>query len=130
MVLNPTLVASRNIQLEPPYKGGPELADNAVIPIERTQVPVEWDDLRDSISTDHRPRSARHKEQPKGPFGDVIESLADGLAGKGEQINNAEQPVDRAEHAERRPRRLLRGAAQPGDVRQRADIRTTSSSSR
>ena len=26
-------------------------------------------------------------EQPKGPFGDVIESFSDGLAGKGEQIN-------------------------------------------
>ena len=25
--------------------------------------------------------------QPKGPFGDVIESFADGLAGKGKQIN-------------------------------------------
>ena len=33
VILNPTLVASRLIQLEPPYKGGPVLADNAVIPI-------------------------------------------------------------------------------------------------
>lgn len=41
VILNPTLVASRAIQLEPPYKGGPVLADNAVIPEERTQVPVE-----------------------------------------------------------------------------------------
>jgi phospholipid/cholesterol/gamma-HCH transport system substrate-binding protein len=46
VILNPTLVASRSIQLEPPYKGGPTLPDNAVIPEERTQVPVEWDDLR------------------------------------------------------------------------------------
>src|SRR6202047_2744327 len=42
-ILNPTLVASRFIQLDPPYRGGPVLADNAVIPIERTQVPTEWD---------------------------------------------------------------------------------------
>ena len=41
VILNPTLVASRSIQLEPPYKGGPVLADNAVIPDERTQVPTE-----------------------------------------------------------------------------------------
>ena len=40
VVLNPTLVASRSIQLEPPYKDGPVLADSAVIPIERTQVPA------------------------------------------------------------------------------------------
>ena len=30
VILNPTLVASRLIQLEPPYKGGPVLADHAV----------------------------------------------------------------------------------------------------
>jgi len=86
VVLNPTLVASRSIQLEPPYKGGPQLADNAVIPIERTQVPVEWDDLRNSI-THIIGQLGPTKEQPRGPFGDVIESFADGLAGKGQQIN-------------------------------------------
>ncbi len=88
IILNPTLVASRNIQLEPPYNGGPVLTNNTVIPLERTQVPVEWDDLRDSIS---RTVSALGPtpEQPKGPLGDAIESLADGLAGKGEEINRS-----------------------------------------
>ncbi len=32
LILNPTLVASRAIQLEPTYKGGKVLADNAKIP--------------------------------------------------------------------------------------------------
>src|SRR6516162_10701082 len=49
-ILNPSLVASRTIQLSPPYTGGPVLKDGAVIPIEHTQVPVEWDQLRDSIN--------------------------------------------------------------------------------
>ncbi|WP_163806009.1 virulence factor Mce family protein [Mycolicibacterium anyangense] len=85
-ILNPSLVASRVIQLAPAYTGGPVLADNAVIPIERTQVPVEWDDLRNQISelvTTLGPT----KDQPKGPFGDALESFANGLEGKGEQIN-------------------------------------------
>src|SRR5882757_8653896 len=85
-ILNPSLVASRNIQLSPPYTGGPVMESGAVIPMDRTQVPVEYDELRDSINrilTDLGPT----KEQPKGPFGDVIESFSDGLAGKGEQIN-------------------------------------------
>ncbi|MDY6995292.1 MAG: virulence factor Mce family protein [Actinomycetota bacterium] len=85
-ILNPSLVASRTIQLAPPYTGGPVLEDNAVLDLDRTQVPVEYDDLRDSISrllTDLGPTP----EQPKGPFGDIIESAADGFAGKGEQIN-------------------------------------------
>jgi phospholipid/cholesterol/gamma-HCH transport system substrate-binding protein len=85
-ILNPSLVASRNIQLSPPYTGGPVMEDNAVIPIDRTQVPVEYDELRDSLNrilTDLGPT----KEQPKGPFGDIIESAANGFAGKGEQLN-------------------------------------------
>ena len=49
-ILNPSLVASRNVQLSPPYTGGPVMKDGAVIPIERTQVPVEWDELRNSIN--------------------------------------------------------------------------------
>jgi phospholipid/cholesterol/gamma-HCH transport system substrate-binding protein len=87
-VLNPSLVASRTIQLAPPYTGGPELENGAVIPIDRTQVPVEYDELRDSINrilTDLGPT----KQQPKGPFGDVIESFADGLNGKGLEINQS-----------------------------------------
>ncbi|MBJ7399182.1 virulence factor Mce family protein [Mycolicibacterium sp.] len=85
-VLNPTVVASRVIQLSPPYTGGPALADNAVIPLERTQVPVEWDDIRNQLNTlvtELGPTPG----QPKGPLGDFIESLADGLNGKGTQLN-------------------------------------------
>ena len=85
-VLNPSLVASRTIQLSPPYTGGPVMKDGAVIPLERTQVPVEWDDLRNQI-TNIVSELGPTPEQPKGPFGDVIESFADGLAGKGHQIN-------------------------------------------
>jgi phospholipid/cholesterol/gamma-HCH transport system substrate-binding protein len=85
-ILNPSLVASRDIQLSPPYTGGPVMEDNAVIPIDRTQVPVEYDQLRDSLNrilTDLGPTP----DQPKGPFGDIIESAATGFAGKGEQLN-------------------------------------------
>jgi phospholipid/cholesterol/gamma-HCH transport system substrate-binding protein len=79
-------VASRNIQLSPPYTGGPVMEDDTVIPLDRTQVPVEYDELRDSINrilTDLGPTP----EQPKGPFGDIIESFAYGFAGKGQQLN-------------------------------------------
>ncbi|MBX7449123.1 virulence factor Mce family protein [Mycolicibacterium sp. 3033] len=85
-ILNPSLVASRTIQLAPPYTGGPVMENGAVINLDRTQVPVEYDDLRDSLDkllTDLGPTPA----QPKGPFGDIIESAADGFAGKGEQLN-------------------------------------------
>ena len=85
-ILNPTVVASRVLQLSPPYSGGPALADNAVIPLERTQVPVEWDDIRkqlDKLVTELGPTPA----QPKGPLGDLVDSLANNLSGNGKQIN-------------------------------------------
>jgi phospholipid/cholesterol/gamma-HCH transport system substrate-binding protein len=95
VILNPTLVASRVIQLEPPYKGGPTLADNAVIPEERTQVPTEWDELRNTINNVIS-KLGPTKQQPKGPFGDIIESYANGLAGKGKQINTTFNDLSRA----------------------------------
>ncbi|KUI01829.1 virulence factor Mce family protein [Mycobacterium sp. IS-3022] len=85
-IINPGLVASRNIQLSPPYTGGPVMRDGAVIPLERTQAPVEYNDFIDSV---HRilGELGPTPEQPKGPLGDVIESVADGLEGKGQQLN-------------------------------------------
>ncbi len=85
-ILNPSLVASRNIQLSPPYTGGPVLQDGAVIPIEHTQVPVEWDHLRDSLNGILR-QLGPTEEEPKGPFGKLIDSAADNLADKGKQVN-------------------------------------------
>jgi phospholipid/cholesterol/gamma-HCH transport system substrate-binding protein len=86
-ILNPSLVASRTIQLAPPYTGGAVLKDGAVIPIGRTRVPVEWDQLRESINgllRDLGPTA----QQPKGPFGDVLEAAGDNLANKGKQIHD------------------------------------------
>jgi phospholipid/cholesterol/gamma-HCH transport system substrate-binding protein len=94
-ILNPSLVASRTIQLSPPYTGGPVMKDGAVIPIERTQVPVEWDQLRDSINGILR-QLGPTAQQPKGPFGDVIESAADNLADKGKQVNETLNSLSQA----------------------------------
>ncbi|EUA87167.1 mce related family protein [Mycobacterium ulcerans str. Harvey] len=49
-ILSPTLVTSRAIQLTPAYTGGPAMSDNAVIPRQRTAVPVEWDDVRAQLA--------------------------------------------------------------------------------
>jgi phospholipid/cholesterol/gamma-HCH transport system substrate-binding protein len=94
-ILNPSLVASRTIQLSPPYTGGPVLSDGEIIPIERTQVPVEWDQLRDSINGILR-QLGPTPQQPAGPFGDVIESAADNLAGKGAQVNETLNSLSQA----------------------------------
>src|SRR5215213_11247500 len=48
-ILSPTVVTARAIQLTPVYSKGPVMGDDAVIPRERTAVPVEWDQVRQQL---------------------------------------------------------------------------------
>lgn len=50
VIVEPTLVADRAVQLTPVWTGGPVLADRAVIPLARTSVPVELDDFNAALS--------------------------------------------------------------------------------
>jgi virulence factor Mce-like protein len=49
VVVAASVVADRYIQLTPAYNGGPQLADNAVIPLSRTAVPIEVDQIYTSL---------------------------------------------------------------------------------
>ncbi len=49
VVVSPSIVGDRFVQLGPAYKGGPVLPDNARLGIDRTAVPVELDDIFKSI---------------------------------------------------------------------------------
>ena len=49
-ILSPTVVTARAIQLTPAYTSGAVMADDTVIPSERTAVPVEWDDVRAQLA--------------------------------------------------------------------------------
>lgn len=87
-VLSPALVTARAIQLTPAYSGGPIMQDNAVIPEDRTAVPVEWDDFRaqlDSLTEMLQP------SEPGGvaPLGAFINTAADNLRGEGADIRDA-----------------------------------------
>jgi len=60
-ILSPTLVATRFMQLDPAYTSGPEFESGATIPVERTAVPLEFDELKkqlDLISEDFGPNGA------------------------------------------------------------------------
>lgn len=45
VVISPSVVSDRYIQLTPAYTGGPQLTDGTIIPVGRTQTPVELDQL-------------------------------------------------------------------------------------
>ena len=49
VILSPSLVTARAIQLTPAYTTGAVLQRNSVIPLERTAVPVEYDEFRKQL---------------------------------------------------------------------------------
>ncbi|MCV7214692.1 MCE family protein [Mycobacterium crocinum] len=82
VILSPAIVTARIIQLTPAYTGGPQLADNAVIPQDRTAVPVEWDDLRQQLE---RLTELVQPTEPGGvsTLGSVVHTTAETLRGQG-----------------------------------------------
>lgn len=88
VILSPSLISARAVQLVPAYTGGPELADDAVIPIDRTAVPVEWDDLREQLG---KLAEALQPTEPGGvsTLGAYVNAAADNLRGQGDNIHGA-----------------------------------------
>lgn len=86
-ILSPTVVTARSLQLTPAYTGGPVLADHAVIPAERTAVPVEWDDVRKQLA---KLTETLQPTEPGGvsTLGALINTTADNLRGQGADIRD------------------------------------------
>jgi phospholipid/cholesterol/gamma-HCH transport system substrate-binding protein len=69
------------------FTGGPVMADNAVIPRERTVVPVEYDTFRQQLE---RLAKELQPTEPGGvsPLGSFINTTADNLRGQGANIRD------------------------------------------
>jgi phospholipid/cholesterol/gamma-HCH transport system substrate-binding protein len=94
-ILSPSLVTARAVQLTPAYTGGPTLTNNAVIPQDRTAVPVEWDDFRDQLET------ITESLQPTEPggvstLGALINTSAANLRGEGVNIRDTVMKLSQA----------------------------------
>lgn len=86
VVVSPSIVGDRFIQLAPAYDGGPVLKDNAYLSVDRTQVPVELDQVYkslDDLSTALGPKGANKN----GSLSKVVDGAADQLDGQGAQVN-------------------------------------------
>jgi phospholipid/cholesterol/gamma-HCH transport system substrate-binding protein len=88
VVLSPSLVTVRAVQLTPAYTGGPVLASGAVLPLARTAVPVEWDDLRAQLE---KLTEILQPTQPGGvsTLGAFVSTAATNLRGQGANIRDA-----------------------------------------
>lgn len=83
VVVAPSLVSDRYVQLTPAYESGPLLKNGAVIPLERTATPVELDDLTASVN-DLATALGPNGANADGALSDVLDTAAANLAGNGE----------------------------------------------
>jgi virulence factor Mce-like protein len=87
VVVAQNLVAARYLQLTPAYRkgGGPTMRDGAVIPSDRTAVPVEWDEVKAQLM-----RLATELGPKTGVSGTsvsrFIDSAANALDGNGDKL--------------------------------------------
>jgi virulence factor Mce-like protein len=86
------LVAARYVQLTPAYEAsgsrGPTMADGAVIGVDRTAVPVEWDQVKTQLmrlATDLGPANGFSTTS----LGRFIDSAANAMAGNGDKLRQA-----------------------------------------
>jgi len=86
VVVAPSVVSDRYVQLTPAYTGGPQISDGALIPVSRTAVPVEIDQIYaslDKLATALGPRGVNKQ----GALSDVIKTGAANLAGNGAYLH-------------------------------------------
>ncbi len=95
LVLSPSIISARALELSPVYTGGPTLQANAVIPQERTAMPVEWDDLKAQLD---KLNKTLQPTEPGGvsTAGEFVNSLADNLRGQGPSIRDSLQKLSQS----------------------------------
>lgn len=86
VIISPAIVGDRFVQLAPAYSGGAVLPDESKLGVDRTEVPVELDEIfksLDDLSVALGPEGA-NKE---GSLSSLIEDSAKQLDGQGQQLN-------------------------------------------
>jgi phospholipid/cholesterol/gamma-HCH transport system substrate-binding protein len=86
VIVAPTLVSDRFVQLTKPLDGGTALTDGAVLPKDRTAVPVEVDDLYRSLN-DIGQKLGPNGANRNGALSDLLDVAASNLKGQGAGLN-------------------------------------------
>ncbi|WP_107498661.1 MCE family protein [Actinacidiphila yeochonensis] len=88
VVVAPSVVAERYVQLTPAYTGGPRMKDHGVIPVSRTATPVEIDQLYSSI-TQLSKALGPTGSNADGALSDLLTTGSANLKGNGKDIGAA-----------------------------------------
>ncbi|MFL6130211.1 MAG: MCE family protein [Mycobacteriales bacterium] len=95
VVIAPSVVSDRYVQLAPVYRGGPALPDRADIPVSRTATPVELDEVYgalNELSVAMGPRGANRD----GALSRLVDVGAANLKGTGADIGRSLSDLSRA----------------------------------
>jgi phospholipid/cholesterol/gamma-HCH transport system substrate-binding protein len=94
-IINSSVVSDRYVQLLPVYRGGPAMRDGAVIPEQRTAVPVELDRVFDSLHTTAEALGPEGANKD-GSLSRLLGVSADNLHGQGENLNQTVEDLSQA----------------------------------
>ncbi len=86
VIISPSVVGDRYVQLTPVYDGGEVLGDDATLEIDATSVPLELDEIYenlDELNVALGPTGANRN----GALSDLLEVTADNFGGQGEEFN-------------------------------------------
>ncbi|WP_045823195.1 MCE family protein [Williamsia herbipolensis] len=87
VVLNQSLVSGRFVQFTPAWTSGARMTDGAVVPIARTAVPVEWNEVTAQLERVSKALAPRNGET-RGAVGALVDSAAANLRGQGGALNS------------------------------------------
>jgi len=86
VIVAPSIVGDRYVQLTPVYTSGPTLADGAVLDTDHTSVPLELDQIYsslDELTTALGPTGANKN----GALTDLLQTTAQNFGGQGEKVH-------------------------------------------
>lgn len=88
LIIAPNLVSARFVQLTPAYTGGAVMADEGQIGLDRTAVPVEWDEVKEQL-TQLSTQLGPQQGSMQGPLSAFVNQAADTFDGNGDSFRQA-----------------------------------------
>ncbi|MGR6319774.1 MCE family protein [Micromonospora soli] len=95
LIVPPSVVSDRYVQLTPAFTGGPDLADGAEIPVARTAAPMEIDDIYAALDEFNKtlgPQGAN----ADGALSDLVATGRANLEGNGQHLHDTLDGLSRA----------------------------------
>lgn len=86
LIVSPSVVGDRYVQLTPAYESGPVMADNTILDTDHTAIPLELDEIYqslDNLTVALGPNGANSE----GALTDLLEVTAENFGGQGEKFH-------------------------------------------